>query len=74
MIKKYLVRDFPKAQIIVDTYYKTANRVIKEVYPNSSVKFFIQIAKPRGRKRKKVENVKENISIGTTTLIAKQKT
>jgi hypothetical protein len=48
--------------------------VIKEVYPNSSVKFFIPIAKPRGRKQKKVENIEEDISAGATILTAEQKT
>jgi hypothetical protein len=48
--------------------------VIKEVYPNSSVKFFTPIAKPKGRKRKRVENVEEDVSISTTTLIAEQET
>jgi hypothetical protein len=31
-MKEYLVRDFPRVQIIADTYYETANKVIKEVY------------------------------------------
>jgi hypothetical protein len=48
--------------------------VIKEVYLNSSMKFFTPIAKSRGRKRKRVENIEEDILAGATTLTAEQKT
>jgi hypothetical protein len=58
----------------LQTHYETANRMIKEVYSNSSMKFFILIVKPRGRKRKRVENIKEDISTDVTTLIAEQET
>jgi hypothetical protein len=74
MMKEYLIHDFFSAQIIINTHYKTANRVIKEVYPNSLVKFFTPITKPRGRKRKRVENIEEDISVGATTLTAEQET
>jgi hypothetical protein len=72
MMKEYLIRDFPSAQIIADTHYEIANQVIKEVYPNSSMKFFTPIAKPKGRKRKRVENIKKYISAGATTLTTEQ--
>jgi Glu-tRNA(Gln) amidotransferase subunit E-like FAD-binding protein len=73
-MREYLIHDFLGAQIIADTHYEIANQVIKEVYPNSLVKFFTLIIKPRRKKQKRVENIKEDISVGATTLIAKQET
>jgi hypothetical protein len=54
-MKEYLVHDFLRTQIIVDTHYEI-------------------ITKLKRKKRKKMENIKEDISTNTTILIVKQET
>jgi hypothetical protein len=46
--------------IVVNIYYETANKTIEKVMPNLPVKFYTLIAKPRGKKCKKVKNTNVN--------------
>jgi hypothetical protein len=54
--------------IVVNTHYETANKTIEKVMPNPPVKFYTLIAKPRGKKHKKVKNTNINPSNGIIVL------
>ena len=56
--------DFSKqlegGHIIADTHYETANRTFHSIGAENKVVFYTPIAKPRGRKRKRSDELPED--------------
>jgi hypothetical protein len=59
---------------VANTHYETVNKTIKKVMPNPSIKFYILIAKPRGKKCKKVKNANVDLSNRIAMLTQEQTT
>ena len=67
-----LIRDFQGAHIIADTHYETANRTLSSFSPAPNVLFYTPIAKPRGKKRKRTDDVPVDPSAGAAVLTKEQ--
>ena len=61
-----------KALIFWQTHYETANQTLMKQNKNSGIKFYYPYAKPRGRKRKRVEGFENNASYDETSLTKEQ--
>jgi hypothetical protein len=60
--------------IVVDTHYEIANKTIEKVMPNPPIKFYTLIAKPKGKKHKKVKNTNIDPSNRIVVLTQEQTT